>query len=293
MGKGEQMIRGVHVKAEGLFHRYGSRKGFAFERVNMEAQPGEAVVIIGRSGCGKSTLLQAIAGLLHPTSGSIHINGLPVVKPSPRWVMLFQAPHLYPWMKVRQNVGIGLQFARRPKDEIRERVAKTLRLVELEAFAESNVQDLSGGQQQRVALARSLVMEPELLLLDEPFSALDAFTQAALQRDVRSIVKSLGITLILVTHDIDEAVLMADRTLIMAGSPGTVVHSVPIALDGVRERDDSSVLAIRRRVMEMFEAAEAARGASGMSAETRSPGAATKSELEPESAADFFGRTGP
>ncbi|HVB48884.1 MAG TPA: ABC transporter ATP-binding protein [Burkholderiales bacterium] len=252
-------IRGVHVETAGLYHRYGARKGFAFEHVTMEAQPGEAVAIIGRSGCGKSTVLQVIAGLLHPAGGSVRINGLPVVKPSPRWILLFQAPHLYPWMKVSQNVGIGLHFAGRPKDEIRGRVAKVLRLVDLEAFSESNVQDLSGGQQQRVALARSLVMEPELLLLDEPFSALDAFTQGALQRDVRSIVKNLGITLILVTHDIDEAVLMADRVLIMAGSPGTIVHSIPIELGSTRERDDPSALAIRRRVMEMFEAAEAAR----------------------------------
>ena len=252
-------IRGVEVRAEGLFHRYGSRKGYAFEQVTMEAQPGEAVVIIGRSGCGKSTLLQVICGLLHPESGSVRINGLPVSKPSPRWILLFQAPHLYPWMKVSQNVGIGLLFAGRPKEEIRDRVARVLRLVDLEEFSESNVQDLSGGQQQRVALARSLIMEPELLLLDEPFSALDAFTQSSLQRDVRSIVKRLGITLILVTHDIDEAVLMGDRVLIMAGSPGTVVHSIPIELDGARERDDPSVLAVRRQLMEKFEAAEAAR----------------------------------
>ncbi|HUL90989.1 MAG TPA: ABC transporter ATP-binding protein [Burkholderiales bacterium] len=252
-------IRGVEVKTEALYHRYGNRKGFAFENVTMGAEPGEAVVIIGRSGCGKSTLLQVICGLMHPASGSVHINGLSVTKPSPRWIQLFQAPHLYPWMKVAQNVGIGLEFAGRPKEEIRERVAKVLRTVDLEEFSESNVQDLSGGQQQRVALARSLIMEPELLLLDEPFSALDAFTQTSLQRDVRSIVKSLGITLILVTHDIDEAVLMGDRVLIMAGSPGTVVHSVSIDLDGARERDDPSVLAVRRRLMEMFEAAEAAK----------------------------------
>lgn len=291
-------IRGVEVRADSLFHRYGTRKGFSFVQVTADAKPGEAVVIIGRSGCGKSTLLQVIAGLIQPASGSIHINGLPVVKPSPRWILLFQAPHLYPWMKVAQNVGIGLQFAGRPNEEIRSRVDKVLRVVELEDFAQANVQDLSGGQQQRVALARSLIMEPELLLLDEPFSALDAFTQTALQRDVRSIVKSLGITLILVTHDIDEAVLMADRVLIMAGSPGTVVHSVPIELDGARERDDPSVLAIRRRLMEMFEAAEAARGR-GSTVEEHASGAkggarpGTKSgapnHIGTSSATDFFG----
>jgi ABC-type nitrate/sulfonate/bicarbonate transport system ATPase subunit len=250
--------RGVHIKTTDLSLRYHTRTTFAFEGVAMEAQPGEAVVIIGRSGCGKSTLLQVVAGLLPPTHGTVHLDGKLVEGPSPRWVMMFQQPHLFPWMKVSQNVGIGLRFARWPQAEMRKRVAETLRLVDLEEYADANVQDLSGGQQQRVALARSLVMEPELLLLDEPFSALDAFTQGALQRDVRSIVKRLGVSLVMVTHDIDEAVLMADRTLIMAGAPGTIVDSVKIDLGSERERDDPTVLAVRRRVMERFEAAEAA-----------------------------------
>lgn len=251
-------IRGVHVKAADLSYRYGTRTSYAFEDVAMETQPGEAVVIIGRSGCGKSTLLQVIAGLLPPSQGTVHLEDKLVEAPSPRWVMMFQSPHLFPWMRVAQNVGIGLRFARWPQAEMRKRVTETLRLVDLEDFADANVQDLSGGQQQRVALARSLVMEPELLLLDEPFSALDAFTQGALQRDVRSIVKTLGVSLIMVTHDIDEAVFMADRTLIMAGSPGRIVESIPIEIDGARERDDPTVLAVRRHVMERFEIAEAA-----------------------------------
>jgi NitT/TauT family transport system ATP-binding protein len=179
-------------------------------------------------------------------------------------------------MRVSQNVGIGLRFARWPQAEMRARVAETLRLVDLEEYADANVQDLSGGQQQRVALARSLVMEPELLLLDEPFSALDAFTQGALQRDVRSIVKRLGVSLIMVTHDIDEAVLMADRTLIMAGAPGTIVDSVTIDLGGERERDDPAVLAVRRRLMERFEAAEAALRSPSMPAGQRTAGGGAK-----------------
>ena len=251
-------IRGVHIKTAGLSLRYHTRKTFAFEHVAIEAQPGEALVIIGRSGCGKSTLLQVIAGLIPATHGAVHLDGKLVEAPSPRWVMMFQQPHLFPWMRVSQNVGVGLRFARWPQDKMNKRVAEVLRLVGLEEFAEANVQDLSGGQQQRVALARSLVMEPELLLLDEPFSALDAFTQGALQRDVRDIVKKLGVSLLMVTHDVDEAVHMADRILIMAGSPGTIVHSFPIDLDGERERDDPAVLALRRRLMERFEAAEAA-----------------------------------
>jgi NitT/TauT family transport system ATP-binding protein len=285
-------VRGVHLKTEALSYRYSTRSNFAFEDVNIETKPGEAVVIIGRSGCGKSTLLQVVAGLLPPAQGSVHLDGELVQAPSPRWVMMFQAPHLFPWMRVTQNVGIGLRFAGWAPEKVRERVMDTLRLVDLAAFADANVQDLSGGQQQRVALARSLVMEPELLLLDEPFSALDAFTQGALQRDVRNIVKELGVSLIMVTHDIDEAVLMADRTLIMAGSPGRIVQSVPVDIDGERERDDPGILAIRRHVMECFEAAEAALGGgrpAGSGNGTEKPTA--KFATETESAADYFGRS--
>jgi ABC-type nitrate/sulfonate/bicarbonate transport system ATPase subunit len=288
-------VRGVHLKTTDLSYRYGTRSSFAFEDVEIETQPGEAVVIIGRSGCGKSTLLQVIAGLLPPAHGTVHLDGKLVEAPSPRWVMMFQAPHLFPWMRVSQNVGIGLRFANWPPDEMRERINETLRLVDLEEFANANVQDLSGGQQQRVALARSLVMEPELLLLDEPFSALDAFTQGALQRDVRSIVKRLGVSLIMVTHDIDEAVLMADRTLIMAGAPGKVVRSFPIDLGVERERDDPAVLAVRRRLMERFEEAEAAIGASGVptgnGSDREEERPDRKFKTETESAADFFGET--
>ena len=244
--------RGVHIKIQGLTHRYSARGALTFDRVEVESQPGEALAIIGRSGCGKSTLLHIVAGLLRATDGTVHLDGTLVEGPSPRWVMMFQAPHLFPWMQVAQNVGIGLHFAHRPKEEIRTRVAETLRLVDLQDFAAANVQDLSGGQQQRVALARSLVMEPELLLLDEPFSALDAFTRAALQRDVRSIAKRLGINLVIVTHDIDEAVLMGDRALIMAGKPGRIVYYIPINLDDPRERQDPSVQDARASLMRSF-----------------------------------------
>jgi ABC-type nitrate/sulfonate/bicarbonate transport system ATPase subunit len=271
--------RGVHIKVQGLTHRYNARSAYTFDRVEIEAQPGESLAIIGRSGCGKSTLLHIIAGLLRATDGKVLIDGKPVEEPSPRWVMMFQAPHLFPWMQVRQNVGIGLHFARRPKEEIRNRVADAIRLVELEEFADANVQDLSGGQQQRVALARSLVMEPELLLLDEPFSALDAFTRAALQRDVRSIAKRLGINVVIVTHDIDEAVLMSDRALIMAGKPGKIVHDIPVNLSGPRERQDPAVQEMRARLMRAFEEATRTRAE-----------AAKESGEEPEEESDSNAR---
>ncbi|HEU5338571.1 MAG TPA: ABC transporter ATP-binding protein [Sulfuricaulis sp.] len=248
-------VRGVHVEIQNLTHRYSAKSPLTFEKVNLEAKQGESIAIIGRSGCGKSTLLHIMAGLLRPTSGTVQLDNELVEKPSPRWVMMFQAPHLFPWMRVSQNVGIGLHFAGWNDAKKRERVAEAIDLVNLQEFAENNVQDLSGGQQQRVALARSLVMEPELLLLDEPFSALDAFTRAALQRDVRSIAKRLGINIVIVTHDIDEAVLMADRALIMAGTPGKIYDELEVDLPDPRERQDPAVQAMRARLMEAFHTA--------------------------------------
>lgn len=246
-------IRGVHLNIENLTHRYTAKSPLTFDNVNIEAEQGEALVIIGRSGCGKSTLLHMIAGLLHGYSGKLQIDKKDVLKASSRWVMMFQAPHLFPWMTVERNVGIGLHFAGWGKEKLRERVAEVISLVSLEEYAQNNVQDLSGGQQQRVALARSLVMEPEMLLLDEPFSALDAFTRANLQHDVRSISKKLGINLVMVTHDIDEAVLMADRALVMAGAPGKIVHDLRVDLDDPRERQDPNVQEIRENLMQIFE----------------------------------------
>ena len=249
---------GVQISVQDLTHRYSSRGPVTFDQVNLESKPGEVLAIIGRSGCGKSTLLHIMAGLLAPTSGNIRLNNIEVKEPSPKWVMMFQAPHLFPWMQVSQNVGIGLKFANFAEDKIRERVEKTIKLVDLEEFAESNVQDLSGGQQQRVALARSLVMEPEMLLLDEPFSALDAFTRASLQKDVRSIAKSMGINLVIVTHSIDEAVLMADRAVIMAGSPGKIKEEIMVELPEERTAQDPEVQKIRGHLMETFRQASTA-----------------------------------
>ncbi len=248
-------IRGVRLNIQDLSYRYSTRGQPTFTELNLQAKPGEALAIIGRSGCGKSTLLHIIAGLLRPAGGSIHLDETRVEGPSSRWVMMFQAPHLFPWMKVAQNVGVGLGFAHWPEKEMKERVAEALRLVELTDYAETNVQDLSGGQQQRVALARSLVMEPELLLLDEPFSALDAFTRASLQRDVRSIAKRLGFNLIIVTHDIDEAVIMADRAVIMAGAPGKIKDEIEVPLPDPRQRQDPAVQAMRARLMDAFHTA--------------------------------------
>jgi NitT/TauT family transport system ATP-binding protein len=216
-----QLLRGARICARNITHRYRSMKEPAVESIDLEAEPGELVALLGRSGSGKSTLLHIIAGLLKPSQGEMEIDGSTVRGPSPRWVMMFQQPLLFPWMTAADNIALGLRFNGR-RSEAPPRVRELLALVELEGFGDRNVQELSGGQQQRVALARSLAPNPQALLLDEPFSALDAFTRANLQRDVRHLVRELGITVLLVTHDGAEAALMADRVLIMEGRPGRI-----------------------------------------------------------------------
>jgi NitT/TauT family transport system ATP-binding protein len=220
---------GAHLAVMGLSHTYRKVDGPVLADINFEIQPGEIVALLGRSGCGKSTLLHMLSGLSMPSAGEVVINGNVVLGPSPKWVMMFQAPSLYPWMSVAQNAALGLRFTRRTND-IAARVPEVLDLVELGAFADRNVQDLSGGQQQRVALARSLAPKPEVLLLDEPFSALDAFTRQSLQKDVRNIARSLGLTLIIVTHDVPEAVRMADRVLVLDANPGRIARDLTIEL---------------------------------------------------------------
>lgn len=220
---------GAHLAVRGLSHAYRKADGLVLSDVDFAVPPGEVLALLGRSGCGKSTLLHMLAGLTMPSAGEVVINGKTVRGHDPKWVMMFQAPSLYPWMSVAENAALGLRFTRRGH-EIKTRVPEVLSLVHLDGFAERNAQELSGGQQQRVALARSLAPRPEVLLLDEPFSALDAFTRRSLQQDVRDIAKDLGLTLIIVTHDVGEAVRMADRVLVLDANPGRIAKDTAIEL---------------------------------------------------------------
>ncbi len=246
--------QGAHIAVEKVSHRYRRTALQVLDDIAFEVQPGQCVALVGRSGCGKSTLLHILCGLMSASTGNVYIDGARVSGPSSDWVMMFQAPSLLPWMSVRGNVGLGLRFAGR-REGLQARVDEMLDLVDLTAFADRNVQDLSGGQQQRVAFARSLAPEPDLLLLDEPFSALDTFTRHALQRDVRRIVKERGLTLVFVTHDINEAVMMADRALIMAPDPGRIVADIPIDLDGERASGTPAFAAAREALLGAYESA--------------------------------------
>ena len=199
-------MRGAHLAVEEITHRYRRAGQPAVRDISFEVNPGEALALVGRSGCGKSTLLHIMAGLIPPTQGAVRIDGLSIVEPSPRWVVMFQQPSLYPWMSVAQNVALGLKFTGR-KREIATRVPEMLRLVELSDYADRNVQDLSGGQQQRVALARSLAPSA-----GRSFSSTSRFPRstpsraAACSAMCAASPRNLGITLILVTHDLAEAV---------------------------------------------------------------------------------------
>jgi NitT/TauT family transport system ATP-binding protein len=239
---------------EKVSHTYRRGRQQALAEIDLEVKPGEALALVGRSGCGKSTLLHIMSGLIAPTGGKVWIDGARVEEPSPSWVVMFQQPSLYPWMTVAQNVALGLRFTGR-STEIATRVPEMLKLVELSDYADRNVQDLSGGQQQRVALARSLAPSPEILFLDEPFSALDAFTRGSLQRDVRRIAKELGITLILVTHDLAEAVTMAERAVVLSANPGRIREIVPIDLENRDDLRTPEYAKARGRLAAAYEAA--------------------------------------
>jgi sulfonate transport system ATP-binding protein len=207
----------------------------ALERFSGEIQPGEIVAIIGGSGCGKSTLLRAVAGLDRASTGAVTLDETPIVAPHPKIGIIFQEPRLLPWLSVADNIGFGLSDL--PTETRREKVARALARVGLADKADAWPRELSGGQAQRVAIARALVPQPEVLLLDEPFSALDAFTRKDLQDHLLDLWADTRPTLVLVTHDVDEAVVLADRVLVMRPRPGRLFEEIKVNLTRPRDRN--------------------------------------------------------
>ncbi|MGH6977384.1 MAG: ABC transporter ATP-binding protein [Stellaceae bacterium] len=248
----DHAVRSISVEA--LAHRYGRARP-VLDDVSFSVGKGEIVAVVGRSGGGKSTLLQLIAGFARPTSGRVLVAEKPVAAPTPACVLMFQEPSLYPWMNVAQNIAIGLDFAGRGR-QAQARVAELLKLVQLEEWAGTNVQRLSGGQQQRVAFARSLAPEPEVLLLDEPFSGLDPLTRVALQYEVREIARRIGLTVVIVSHDFDEAITLADRVLVLAGRPGRIVGQVSVTIEGSRKRETMEFRRLRAQLADLFHTAD-------------------------------------
>lgn len=192
----------------------------ALETINLTVKPGEILSLVGTSGCGKSTLLRIIAGLDFPTSGNVYIHNQPIIAPHPEIGIIFQEPRLMPWLDVWENVQFGIKHL--PQGQREQLTQETIAKVGLTEFSHCLPRQLSGGMAQRVAIARALVTKPSILLLDEPFSALDAFTRLKLQEHLLQIWQYDKPTMILVTHDVEEALILSDRIIVMRGNPGRI-----------------------------------------------------------------------
>ncbi len=219
-----------------LYQRFVKRQDslLVLKDINLSIETGEFVCVVGPSGCGKSTLLRLVAGLEIPTTGRILVEQLPVTGPGCDRGMVFQSYTLYPWMTIADNVGFGLKLQGLPKAQRRDRISYYLDMVGLAEFAHAYPKELSGGMKQRVAIARALACHPKILLLDEPFGALDIQTKEVLQQFLLEIWRQTGITILMITHDIEEAVFLSQRIYVLTARPGTIQQEFSINLPGDR-----------------------------------------------------------
>jgi NitT/TauT family transport system ATP-binding protein len=246
-----------------LTKRFPSRDGdtLALDGVDLEVPAGGFVSLVGVSGCGKSTLLAIVAGLESPTSGMVTVDGDLVVGPGPDRGVVFQAYSLFPWRTVAENVAFGLECLRVGRAERRRRVAEMLGVVGLSEFAGHLPRELSGGMRQRVAIARALVTEPDVLLLDEPFGALDLQTRRSLHEFLRQVWQRTGATVLMVTHDVGEAVYLSERVVVMTSRPGTVADVVEVPFGrsrGPEVRRDERFLALEDEIDDLLRARRSA-----------------------------------
>lgn len=237
----------------------------ALRDINLEVRESEFVVLVGPSGCGKSSLINIIGGLEAATEGNVFVDGKNVAEPGADRGMVFQGYSLFPWLTVQKNVEFGLKMKKLPKVE-REKTAKEfIELVGLAGFENALPKQLSGGMKQRVAIARTLANHPEVLLMDEPFGALDAQTRMVMQELLAKISRETKNTILFITHDIDEAILLADRIYVMSRRPGTVKEVLDVSIEGERNHEilvRPEFLEMKRRIMEMLwqESQDAAMG---------------------------------
>lgn len=229
----------IKVSIQGIEKKYNTRKGevVALNCVNFDIKENEFICVIGPSGCGKSTLLNIIAGLLEPTAGQILVDGKPIQGTGTDRGVVFQQYALFPWLTVKKNVEFGLKLKGLSKDECDSIAMKYLKMVELEKFADSYPKELSGGMKQRVAIARAYAMNPEVLLMDEPFGALDAQTRTQLQTELLKAWQEENKTCFFVTHDIEEAIVLATRVVIMSARPGRIKEVVDIDIPYPRDQE--------------------------------------------------------
>ena len=232
------------------YRAQGGQRLLALDRINLQVRTGEFLCVVGPSGCGKSTLLHLIAGLQSPTSGQILIDGKAVQGPGTDRIMIFQEHGLFPWLTVRENVEFGMKMKGTPRAERREKAQHYLRLVHLAKFENSYIHQLSGGMRQRVAISRALATEPDVLLMDEPFAALDAQTRDLLHDELERIWSETGRTIIFVTHNVREAVRLGDRVVLLTFRPGRVKSEFPVTLPRPRHLEDPEVAIAARHVLD-------------------------------------------
>jgi len=238
------------LKLRGVNKSFGSLQVLKDIEINVEQ--GEFAAIVGPSGCGKSTALRMFAGLERPSSGEALAGGHPINGPGPDRMLIFQEHALYPWSTVEANVGLGLELSGVPKSERLKRVNAVLDKVNLSGFNRYYPAQLSGGMKQRAAIARALVMDPDVLLLDEPYGALDALTRLTMQNELLKIWSGSGKTMLLITHDIDEALYLADKIYVMSARPGQIVETIVPGKPRPRNRNSDSFAAHRHRIMELL-----------------------------------------
>jgi len=245
----------VKIRLDGVEKRFRSARGgelVALSRLDLEIGAGEFVCLVGPSGCGKTTLINLMAGFDRPTAGTVAIDGRPVTGPDPDHIMIFQDYGLYPWKTVLGNVIFGLQAKGVKGSAARERARAYLDLVGLSKFAGSHPHELSGGMKQRVAIARALAVEPSVLFMDEPFAALDAFTRLRLQDEVLRLWEEKRPTVVFVTHDLDEAIYLGGRVVLMAPDPGRVSKVLKVNLPRPCDRTSDDFAAYRKELFEEF-----------------------------------------
>jgi sulfonate transport system ATP-binding protein len=247
-----QVPRKESIALSGVFRSYANSRGSftpALQNIDLEIEQGEFVCIVGPSGCGKSTLLHLLAGLDHPTTGQILVDGNPVQGPGTDRILLFQELGLFPWLTVRQNVEFGLKMAGISRDDRRDTARRFLRMVHLSHFEDHYIHQLSGGMKQRVALARSLALRPKILLMDEPFAALDAQTRDMLHDELERLWKETAPTIVFVTHNVREAVRLGDRVLLMSFRPGRIKSQFQVSLPRPRHVEDSDVACLSKEIL--------------------------------------------
>ena len=219
----------MELLVKNLSKQFGDKT--VLEDINFSMQSGEFVTFVGSSGCGKSTLLRLIAGLDHPSSGSIHVDGSTVQGPGPDRGMVFQKYSLYPWLNAADNVSFGMRLQGMTSNDVRDRTAYFLEVVGLQDAATKLPRELSGGMQQRVAIARALATNPSVLLLDEPFGALDLQIRETMQEFLLQLWQRTGLTVLLITHDVEEALVLAQRVHVLAPNPGRIIRSLEVTLN--------------------------------------------------------------